>query len=106
MKRGDSNFVDHVKICCCSGKGGAGSSYMHRDRKTTKGGPQGGDGGRGGHIILKGSAQYWTLLHLRYRKHVIAENGEQGGKTQKAEPTGKENALKWHWGPSWKAEER
>lgn len=93
MKRGDSNFVDHVKICCRSGKGGAGSSYMHRDRKTTKGGPQGGDGGRGGHIILKGSAQYWTLLHLRYRKHVIAENGEQGGKTLKAGADGKDILL-------------
>lgn len=93
MKRGNSNFVDHVKINCRSGKGGAGSTYMHRDRKTTQGGPQGGDGGRGGHIILKGSAQYWTLLHLRYRKHVIAEDGEPGGKTLKGGRDGQDIVL-------------
>jgi len=75
----DSNFVDYVKICCRSGKGGGGSVHLHRDRFTSKGGPDGGDGGRGGHIILKGSTNQWTLLHLKYRKHVIAEPGGKGG---------------------------
>jgi GTP-binding protein len=74
----EQNFVDYVKICCRSGKGGAGSSHFLRDRKNPKGGPDGGDGGRGGHIILRGNRNMWTLLHLKYRKHVIAENGENG----------------------------
>lgn len=74
-----SNFVDYVKICCRSGHGGAGSAHLHRDKHTAKGGPDGGDGGRGGHIILRGSTNIWTLLHLKYRKHIIAENGEPGG---------------------------
>jgi GTPase len=73
-----SNFVDYVKICCRSGKGGAGSTHLFRDKNTAKGGPDGGDGGRGGHIILRGNAQLWTLLHLKYRKHVIAKPGENG----------------------------
>ena len=76
-----SNFVDYVKICCRSGQGGSGSAHLHRDKNTAKGGPDGGDGGRGGHIILKGNRQLWTLLHLKFRKHVIAENGENGGKS-------------------------
>jgi len=76
-----SNFVDYVKICCRSGQGGSGSAHLHRDKNTAKGGPDGGDGGRGGHIILKGNSQLWTLLHLKFRKHVIAENGENGGKS-------------------------
>ncbi|MEZ4954297.1 MAG: GTPase ObgE [Saprospiraceae bacterium] len=75
----NQNFVDYVKICCRSGKGGAGSTHFHRDRFTSKGGPDGGDGGRGGHIILKGNRNRWTLLHLKYRKHVIAGNGGNGG---------------------------
>lgn len=74
----ESNFVDYVKICCRSGKGGAGIVHFHRDKKTAKGGPDGGDGGRGGHIILKGNSQLWTLLHLKYRKHVIADGGQSG----------------------------
>lgn len=74
----DSNFVDYVKICCRSGAGGAGCMHFHRDKFTAKGGPDGGDGGRGGHIILRGNKQLWTLLHLKYRKHVIAEPGEGG----------------------------
>jgi GTP-binding protein len=74
-----SNFVDYVKVCCRSGKGGAGSKHFHRDRTTAKGGPDGGDGGRGGHIIIKGSKQIWTLLSLKYRKHIIAPPGESGG---------------------------
>lgn len=73
-----SNFIDYVKICCRSGKGGAGAMHFHRDKKTAKGGPDGGDGGRGGDVIVKGNAQLWTLLHLKYRKHVIAESGANG----------------------------
>ncbi len=76
----EQNFVDYVKICCRTGKGGAGSAHFYRDNKNSRGGPDGGDGGRGGHIILKGNAQMWTLLPLKYRKHVIAGNGENGGK--------------------------
>ncbi|MEY3678790.1 MAG: GTPase ObgE [Bacteroidota bacterium] len=88
-----SNFVDYVKICCRSGKGGAGSAHLHRDKHTAKGGPDGGDGGRGGHIMLRGNAQLWTLLHLKYRKHVIAENGENGGSALKTGRTGKDEIL-------------
>lgn len=73
-----SNFIDYVKINCRSGAGGAGSAHFRREKHTPKGGPDGGDGGRGGHIILKGNAQLWTLLHLKYRKHVKAENGTAG----------------------------
>ena len=73
-----SNFVDYVKICCRSGKGGPGSTHFHRDKLTAKGGPDGGDGGRGGHIIIRGNAQLWTLLHLKYRKHVLGEDGVCG----------------------------
>lgn len=75
----DSNFIDYVKICCRSGKGGGGSVHLHRSRQTAKGGPDGGDGGRGGHVIIKGNKQLWTLLHLKYRKHVIAGDGQSGG---------------------------
>lgn len=74
----ESNFVDYVKICCRSGKGGAGAVHLHRDKHTAKGGPDGGDGGKGGSIILRGNSQTWTLLHLKYRKHVIAEPGGNG----------------------------
>ncbi|MBM3402486.1 MAG: GTPase ObgE [Bacteroidetes bacterium] len=88
-----SNFVDYVKICCRSGHGGAGSFHLHRDILTSKGGPDGGDGGRGGHIILKGSSQLWTLLHLKYRKHIIAENGFPGSGGQKSGRTGKDEIL-------------
>jgi len=75
----NSNFVDYVKIHCRSGKGGPGSKHLYRDKRTAKGGPDGGDGGRGGHVIIKGNAQLWTLLHLKYQKHVKAEHGESGG---------------------------
>ncbi|MES2650200.1 MAG: GTPase ObgE [Bacteroidota bacterium] len=88
-----SNFVDYVKICCRSGKGGAGSAHLHRDKLTSTGGPDGGDGGRGGHIILKGNAQFWTLLHLKYRKHIIAEDGMSGGSSQKTGKTGGDEIL-------------
>lgn len=73
-----SNFVDYVKIFCKSGKGGAGSAHLHRDIRTAKGGPDGGDGGRGGHIILRGNGQLWTLLHLKYQKHISAGDGGMG----------------------------
>lgn len=74
----EQNFVDYVKIYCRSGKGGAGSVHFHRDRRNPKGGPDGGDGGRGGHIILRGNRNMWTLLHLKYQKHIIAGNGGNG----------------------------
>src|SRR5690606_25843933 len=88
-----SNFVDYVKVCCRSGHGGAGSAHLHRDKFTAKGGPDGGDGGRGGHIILKGSTQHWTLLHLKYRKHIIAANGEPGGSGLRSGANGKDDIL-------------
>lgn len=88
-----SNFVDYVKICCRSGQGGSGSAHLHRDKNTAKGGPDGGDGGRGGHIILKGNKQLWTLLHLKFRKHVIAENGENGGKSLSTGKDGNDDIL-------------
>lgn len=75
----DSNFIDYVKIYCASGHGGAGSMHLHRAKYVPKGGPDGGDGGRGGHIILRANHQFWTLIHLKYRKHVKAEDGEKGG---------------------------
>src|SRR3982751_1830574 len=73
-----SNFVDQIRIFCRSGHGGAGSKHFMRNKLTAKGGPDGGDGGRGAHIILKGNSQLWTLLHLRYYKNVLAEDGEGG----------------------------
>ena len=88
-----SNFVDYVKICCRSGKGGGGSTHFHRDKLTAKGGPDGGDGGRGGHIILRGNAQLWTLLHLKYMKHVIAEPGGSGSGMLKTGKDGKDVIL-------------
>lgn len=83
MKVKNSNFVDYVKIFCRSGKGGAGSAHFLRDRTTAKGGPDGGDGGTGGHIILKGNEQMWTLLHLKYKKHIFAEHGGVGSGNHK-----------------------
>jgi len=88
-----SNFVDYVKICCRSGKGGAGSAHLHRDKHTSMGGPDGGDGGRGGHVIVKGNAQLWTLLHLKFRKHVIAGDGESGGSSLSTGKTGRDEIL-------------
>lgn len=88
-----SNFVDYVKICCRSGKGGAGSAHFHRDRTTAKGGPDGGDGGRGGHVIVKGNRNRWTLLHLKYRKHVMAKLGEGGSKNQKSGRFGQDEYI-------------
>lgn len=74
----DSNFIDYVKIYCRSGNGGAGSMHFRREKYIPKGGPDGGDGGRGGHIILRANPQFWTLIHLKYRKHIMAEHGENG----------------------------
>src|SRR3954466_14217315 len=88
-----SNFVDYVKICCRSGAGGAGAVHFHRDKHTAKGGREGGDGGRGGHIILRGNKQLWTLLHLKYRKHVIAEEGGKGQGVLKTGHQGKDEIL-------------
>ncbi len=89
----DQNFVDYVKICCRSGKGGAGSVHFHRDRRNPKGGPDGGDGGRGGHIILRGNRNMWTLLHLKYRKHVIAGDGVPGSGNNCTGANGKDVIL-------------
>lgn len=75
----DTNFIDYVKIYLRSGKGGAGSAHLHREKFVPRGGPDGGDGGRGGHIILRGNSQLWTLLHLKYQKHIYAGDGESGG---------------------------
>ena len=74
----DSNFIDYVKILCRSGKGGAGSRHFYRAKYVPKGGPDGGDGGRGGHIILRGNKNMWTLLPLKYRRHIFAGNGQSG----------------------------
>ena len=74
----DSNFIDYVKIFCASGHGGAGSTHLYRAKYIPKGGPDGGDGGRGGHVILRANTQFWTLIHLKYRKVVRAENGAPG----------------------------
>lgn len=93
MKVKNSNFVDYVKIFCRSGKGGAGSVHLLRDRTTAKGGPDGGDGGRGGHIILKGNEQMWTLLHLKYQKHIFAEHGGAGSGNNKIGKDGKSRIL-------------
>jgi GTP-binding protein len=75
-----NNFVDYVKICCRSGMGGGGSAHFHRDKTTAKGGPDGGDGGRGGHIILRGNSQMWTLLPHKYKRHIMAGHGGYGSK--------------------------
>ncbi|MEN9918301.1 MAG: GTPase ObgE [Bacteroidota bacterium] len=74
----DSNFVDYVKIYCRSGKGGRGSTHFRREKYIPRGGPDGGDGGDGGHIILRGNRNYWTLLHLKYQRHILAGHGEGG----------------------------
>lgn len=85
-----SNFVDQIRVFCRSGHGGAGSRHFIRNKFTAKGGPDGGDGGRGAHIILKGNKQLWTLLHLRYYKNILAENGENGSANNSTGRTGKD----------------
>lgn len=87
------NFVDYIKINCTSGKGGAGSAHLHRAKYIPKGGPDGGDGGRGGHILLKGNKQLWTLLHLKFTKHVKAGNGEPGGKNLSTGKAGEDRII-------------
>lgn len=89
----DSNFIDYVKILCRSGKGGAGSRHFHRAKYVPKGGPDGGDGGRGGHIILKGNRHMWTLLPLRYRRHVFATNGQSGGENRSSGKDGEDQII-------------
>ena len=89
----EENFIDHVKICCRSGHGGPGSVHFYRDRQNPKGGPDGGNGGRGGHIILRGNRNHRTLLPLRYRKHVIAGNGTPGSGNLKTGADGEDVIL-------------
>ena len=88
-----SNFVDYVKILVRSGKGGAGSAHLLRVKYNAKAGPDGGDGGRGGHVIMRGTTQRWTLLHLKYTKHVFAENGQNGGENLCTGRTGEDKYL-------------
>ena len=89
----DSNFIDYVRIHCVSGHGGAGSTHLHRAKYVPKGGPDGGNGGRGGHIILKANPQFWTLIHLKYRKNVIASDGEPGGAALRTGKNGEDIRL-------------
>ncbi len=89
----ESNFVDYVKICARSGKGGGGSVHLLRTAQTAKGGPDGGDGGRGGHVIVRGNKQLWTLLHLKYRKHVIAPDGGKGGRQNMSGADGRDEVI-------------
>ena len=89
----ESNFVDYVKIFFRSGKGGAGCMHFHRDKLTSMGGPDGGDGGNGGSVILKGNAQMWTLLHLKYKKHVHCDDGNRGEGSNKTGAQGKHEIV-------------
>lgn len=88
-----SNFVDYVKIHCKSGHGGAGSANLHREKYIDKGGPDGGDGGRGGHVIIRGNANLWTLLEFKFKKHFRAENGGRGGKSRSTGKDGNDIIL-------------
>ena len=90
----DHAFIDHVRICCRAGKGGDGMVHFHREKFVPKGGPDGGDGGRGGHVILLADPQLNTLLHLRYQKHAIAEDGKDGGANNKTGAQGDDLYLK------------
>ncbi|WP_163325629.1 GTPase ObgE [Draconibacterium mangrovi] len=89
----ETNFVDYVRIHCQSGNGGSGSAHLRREKFVAKGGPDGGDGGRGGHIILVGNEQMWTLLHLKFRKHIKAGHGESGGKQRSTGADGEDIYL-------------
>ena len=90
---GGSNFIDYVKIFCRSGRGGAGSLHFHRAKYVPKGGPDGGDGGRGGHVILRGNRNLWTLLHLKYKRHVFATNGQAGGANRSTGRDGEDQVV-------------
>ena len=89
----ESNFVDYVKIYCRSGKGGRGSSHFRREKYIPKGGPDGGDGGLGGHIYLRGNRNYWTLLHLKYERHILATNGESGSAKRSSGKNGEDRVI-------------
>ena len=89
----ESNFVDYVKIYCRSGKGGRGSTHMRREKYCPNGGPDGGDGGRGGHIILRGNRNYWTLLHLKFDRHAMAGHGESGSKGRSFGKDGEDKVI-------------
>ncbi len=89
----ESNFVDYVKIFCRSGAGGNGSTHLHRDKLTTKGGPDGGDGGRGGHVIVRANAQLWTLIHLKFSRHVFAGDGASGSKSRSSGSCGDDKLI-------------
>ena len=89
----ESNFIDYVKILCRSGKGGAGSRHYHRAKYIPKGGPDGGDGGRGGHIILRGNRNMWTLLPLRYTRHIFATDGKIGGENRSSGKDGEDRII-------------
>lgn len=86
----ESGFVDYVKIYCRSGKGGQGAVHFYRSKRTPKGGPDGGDGGRGGDVYLRGDRNYWTLLHLRYNRHIYASNGQSGGENNRTGADGED----------------
>ena len=88
-----SNFIDYVRLFCASGDGGKGSMHLHREKFVPKGGPDGGNGGRGGHIILRGNTQFWTLIHLKYRKHIKAEAGGAGSGALRSGAEGKDIIL-------------
>jgi GTP-binding protein len=88
-----SNFIDYVKIYCRSGNGGRGSTHFHREKFVPKGGPDGGDGGRGGNIILRGSKDYWTLLHLKYERHIFAGHGESGSRSRSFGKDGEDKTI-------------
>ena len=89
----ETNFIDYVKIFCRSGKGGAGSVHLHREKFVPKGGPDGGDGGRGGHIVLRGNKHYWTLIHLKFERHIFAGNGENGGSSRSFGKNGEDKVI-------------
>lgn len=89
----ESNFIDYVKILCRSGKGGAGSAHLHRAKYIPKGGPDGGDGGRGGHIYLKGNRNLWTLIHLKYTRHIFATDGQPGYENQSTGKDGEDRTI-------------
>ena len=98
------NFIDYVKIYCRSGKGGAGCMHLHRAKYVPKGGPDGGDGGRGGHIILQGNRNLWTLLHLKYQKHIMATDGGRGGEVVALVKMERIKLLKFHAAQSFMTE--